>query len=279
MSAAASTSDSTGLRSFSGDSEDAKEYKRWKVWVSNKLLTIADKVPEHARGAYVYTLLSGKALECVEHLDPSSYQKKDGEKIIFERLDQRFPQKDASDEMSEVLTEVFAVKSHEGESLKAWISRATELFDRCQRKVNVNFPEEARGWMILHRSGLSDEQKAVVLARSLGVLKREEIGRAMRSCYPDFVVGKRRAAGISLVEDSLPPEDDIAADEEFDELEQFLAEHQVASEEPDELFDEPDVAEALAVSWKERRKEMGQLQRARRFKQAQDVRHSFKVEI
>ncbi|CAK9067550.1 unnamed protein product [Durusdinium trenchii] len=226
MSAAASTSDSTGLRSFSGDSEDAKEYKRWKVWVSNKLLTIADKVPEHARGAYVYTLLSGKALECVEHLDPSSYQKKDGEKIIFERLDQRFPQKDASDKMSEVLTEVFAVKSHEGESLKAWISRATELFDRCQRKVNVNFPEEARGWMILHRSGLSDEQKAVVLARSLGVLKREEIGRAMRSCYPDFVVGKRRAAGISLVEDSLPPEDDIAADEEFDELEQFLAEHQ-----------------------------------------------------
>ena len=279
MSAAASSSDSTGLRSFSGDSEDAKEYKRWKVWVSNKLLTVADKVPEHARGAYVYTLLSGKALECVEHLDPSSYQKKDGEKILFERLDQRFPQKDASDEMSEVLTEVFAVKAHEGESLKAWISRATELFERCQRKVNVNFPEEARGWMILHRSGLSDEQKAVVLARSLGVLKREEIGRALRSCYPDFIVGKRRAAGISLIEDSLSPDDDKVAEEEFDELEQFLAEHQVVTEEPDELFDEPDVAEALAVSWKERRKQMGQLQRARRFKQAQDVRRSFKVEI
>ena len=33
------------------------------------------------------------------------------------------------------------------------------------------------------------------------------------------------------------------------------------------------------MSWRERRKEIGQLQRARKFKQAQDVRRSFKVEI
>ncbi|CAK9095226.1 unnamed protein product [Durusdinium trenchii] len=138
----ASSSESTGMKSFSGDTEDSKEYRRWKVW------------------------------------------------------------KDASDEMSEVLTEVFTLKVAEGESLKAWISCATELFDRCHRKVNVSFPEEARGWMILHRPGLTDEEKAVVLARSLGVLKKEEIGRAMRSCYPDFTVGKLCATAISLVEDT-----------------------------------------------------------------------------
>jgi hypothetical protein len=58
---------------FSGDNEDAKEYKRWRTWEVNKLLTLSDKVPKEAQGAYVYILLSGKALECVEHLDPTEY--------------------------------------------------------------------------------------------------------------------------------------------------------------------------------------------------------------
>lgn len=57
----ASTSESTGVRSFSGDMEDAKEYKRWKTWIINKMLTLGDKVPKEARGAYVYALLQGKA--------------------------------------------------------------------------------------------------------------------------------------------------------------------------------------------------------------------------
>ena len=144
MNAMSSSNESTGLRTFSGDTEDAKEYKRWRTWVTNKILTLGDKVPDNAKGAYVYTLLAGKALECVEHLEQSAYQKAGGEKIIFELLDQRFPQKDQSDEMSEALTEVFQLRAHEGESLKAWVSRATELFDRVKRKVNVAFPEEAR---------------------------------------------------------------------------------------------------------------------------------------
>ncbi|CAK9009348.1 unnamed protein product [Durusdinium trenchii] len=192
MNAISSSNESTGLRTFSGDTEDAKEYKRWRTWVTNKILTLGDKVPDHAKGAYVYTLLAGKALECVEHLEQSAYQKAGGEKIIFELLDQRFPQKDHSDEMSEALTEVFQLRAREGESLKAWVSRATELFDRVKRKVNVAFPEEARGWIILHRAGLTEEQKAVILSRSLGVLKREEIGRAMR---------KGGESGAAFVED------------------------------------------------------------------------------
>ncbi|CAK9023644.1 unnamed protein product [Durusdinium trenchii] len=196
---AASSEGAHGLQYFSGESEDAREYKRWKQWVMNKLLTLEDKVAPKARGAYIYTLLSGKALECVEHLDPASYQKEGGERVLLERLDKRFPQKDASDEMSESLTEIFNLRAHDGENLKTWISRASELFEKCERKTNVSFPEEARGWLILNRSGLSEEQKAVVLARSLGVLKREEIGRSMRSCYPEFVV-KKKHLGASIVE-------------------------------------------------------------------------------
>ena len=70
------------VRYFNGNDEDAKEFKRWKVWAQNKLLTL-DKLPENARGAWLYTLLSGKALEAVEHLDPSEYQKSGGDQILL----------------------------------------------------------------------------------------------------------------------------------------------------------------------------------------------------
>ena len=280
---AASSSDvGGGVRLFSGDSEDAREYKRWKVWALNKLLTLGDKVPSTARGAYIYTLLTGKALECVEHIDPTQYQKAGGEKVLLDALDRRFPQKDESDELSETLTEIFSLRSQEGESLKTWISRATEAFDKCLRKTSVSFPEEAKGWIILHKSGLSEEQKAVCLARSLGVLKREEIGRAMRSCYPEYVVPKKKSYGVSLVEDEIDlpfslegeiPDEDGS----FLDVEQFLADYEKPTD--DEVYSESEVAEALAVSWREKRKELNRLQRARKFDQAGSVRRAFKVEV
>ncbi|CAK9004412.1 unnamed protein product, partial [Durusdinium trenchii] len=235
--AGASSSSDGGYRIFDGEQEGSKEYKRWKVW---------------AKGAYVYTLLQGKALECVEHLDPSDYQKEGGDLVLFNLLDARFPAEEASDEMSEIMTQVFNLRAAEGETLKTWASRVTELFVRCQRKTNVAFPEEARGWIILHRSGLNDEQKAVCLARSLGVLKLEEISKAMRSCYPEFVAPRRKSFAAGLIENDrgdlyteLEEQDDSLL-----EVEQFLAEHQYDEEadagEDEEPYDEAEVAEAFA---------------------------------
>ena len=74
------------LRYFSGDSEDSQEYKRWRTWVKNKILTL-DKLLKAAAGPYIFTLLTGKALECVEHLDPTSYQKEGGDAVLLDLLD------------------------------------------------------------------------------------------------------------------------------------------------------------------------------------------------
>ena len=269
---------------FTGDNEDGKEYKRWKTWVKNKLLTLEAKVPAKAHGAYIYTLLGGRALECVEHLEPEDYQVEGGAAKLFALLDERFPQKEASDEMSEVLTAIFNIKAAEGETLKVWISRATEMFDRCKRKCSVTFPEEAKGWIILHRSGLNEEQKAVVMARSGGAMTREAIGKALRSCYPEFVVSRKKLMGASAVEIDEPYDqlDDI--DTGLDpEVEAFLAEHEAldAHDEPaeDEIYDEHEVAEALAVSWRDKRKELSRLQKNRKFHAAADLRRSYRVEV
>ena len=243
MSSGGSATDSTGgTRCFSGESEDYKEYRRWKLWLVNKFQTL-DKLPKEARGSYLFTCLTGKALETVEHVDPSEYQKEGGEKVLLKLLDARFPERDQTDELGEVLNEVFTLRAREGESLRSWVSRATDLFDRCERKSGVQFPEEARGFMLLRWSGLSEEQQAVVKGRSLGVLKREEISKAMRSCYPDFVVGKRRA--IALVQDEIddngPTNDEVVG---FEDIELFLADHEPPEgAEPDLEFPEGEVAE------------------------------------
>ena len=73
---------SGGLRIFSGESEDYKEYRRWKLWISNKMLTL-DKHPKEAYGSYLFTCLTGKALEAVEHVEPSEYQKAGGEAVLW----------------------------------------------------------------------------------------------------------------------------------------------------------------------------------------------------
>jgi len=43
-----------------------------------------------------------------------------------------------------MLTEVFGLKVLNNETVKGWIGRASELFDRLSRKTGVNLPEEAR---------------------------------------------------------------------------------------------------------------------------------------
>ena len=165
MSAPSDAPDPGGsVRCFSGDNEDHKEYRRWKLWLVNKFATL-DKLPKSARGSYLFTLLKGKALETVEHLDPSEYQKEGGEEVLLGLLDRRFPQRDDSDELAEVMNEVFNLRAKDGESLRQWISRATEVFDRCERKGNVKFPEEARGFTLLKWSGLNEEQQAVAKGR------------------------------------------------------------------------------------------------------------------
>ena len=286
MSSTGADGPGVSIRCFSGEDEDVKEYRRWKTWVQNKLLTL-DKLPKAARGSYIYTLLSGKALETVEHLKAEDYQKEGGEAVLWDLLDARFPQKEASDEMGEILGEVFALKAKDNEALKAWIARATEIFDRCARRAQVSFPSEARGWILLHRAGLTTEQQAVILARAQGSLKRDVISTAMRSCYPELTLGNRRSTAAHVVESVNEPvenEDSLGPDEtDFKDVELLLAEHEqfTVSDANDssEVFWESEVAEVLAVSWKEKRSELNKLQKQRKFTAAKELRRSFRIEV
>ena len=71
-----------------------------------------DKLAEDSRGSFVWTLLSGRALEVIEHLKESDYQVKGGDKVIFDLLDKRWPELDRTDEIGENIAAVFLSLIH-----------------------------------------------------------------------------------------------------------------------------------------------------------------------
>lgn len=187
----------------------------------------------------------------------------------------------------EHIAEVFALRAKENETLRQWSARALETFDRCSRKSGVKFPPEARGWILLNCSGMSESDRAVILARCQGSLKFEDVSQSMRSCFPDYVVPKKKSYHAHVLDD-LAGDDDGAGmapsgSTDLQDVEMFLAEHGHDFNEPNEeselVLEEAEAAEVLAATWKERRAELNKLQRGRKFAQAQDVRRSFKVDV
>lgn len=50
-------------------------------------------------GPCIYTLLSGKALEAIERMEPEAYQKKEGGAVLLALLGKRLPQLDVVGEL------------------------------------------------------------------------------------------------------------------------------------------------------------------------------------
>ena len=76
-----------------------------------------EKFPKEIWGSFVWTLLQGRVLEIVEHLSASDYQKEDGDIVIFNFLDERWPKKERNNEMGKYISEIFSLKAREGETI------------------------------------------------------------------------------------------------------------------------------------------------------------------
>lgn len=213
--------------------------KRWKLSAKAKLLTFKGFRAEQ-RGPWLFTLLEGKAWDACEHLSLEDLSKEGGEEALWKILEPRFPEKEPYDQMGEALGAVFALAAKENEDLKSWTGRVRDTFDQCQRKGQVTFPSQAKGWILLHCAGMSEEQRAIVKAKTQGQLDFEVVSQALRSCFPEFKApaGRKKAIGMFQVDEIAEintsgrqaDEDDI----DFADVEAFLSEHQqvVGSDEP-----------------------------------------------
>lgn len=280
-------SDSGGgqFKRFSGESLDGKELKTWKLWAQAKIAATKD-LSEKQRGPWVFTLRDGLALETVEHLTLEQLTEVGGDQHVWSALE-RFPDKLKHDHLAECLHEVFQLAAKEGENMASWCSRVQETFAKCRRKVNVEFPSEARGWIALNQSGLSHDQRAVVTARSGGELKFDVVTASLRSCYPEFQVPSRakRSSPVMLVQntDTETAEDVPDAGDQvvFSEVEALLAEYGVQDVEcsEQEVFEESEAIEILAATWKEKRAEINKLQKGRNFRQIATVQKQFRQDV
>ena len=282
-------SDDKGLKRFNGEADDpGKDLKRWKAWALAKCMTMKD-LKSNQRGPWLFTLLDGAAYETVEHLSLDEIAVEDGDKKIWEALHNRFPEKEKHDQMGEALGEVFSLVAPEGESSKQWTARVKETFERCRRKAETDFPKAARGWITLNCAGLTEQEKAIIKAKTQGSLDYDDIAAAFRSCFPAFKASgskARKPIGALMVDpdaDGVGSQSSplIAAEEDsFADVEAFLADF--SSEKMSEELSEEETAEALAVAWKDRRKEMQQVQQSRRFgssASSAQSRKTFSVEI
>ncbi|CAE7347138.1 RE1, partial [Symbiodinium microadriaticum] len=282
------SSDERGLKRFSGDDADdaGKQLRKFRNWAEAKMVTMKD-LSDKQKGPWIYTLLDGRALEAVEHLTLTDLVKEDGAATLWNLLTARFPEKESEDQMGEALGEVFALCAKDGETMQQWSSRVHEVFQKCVRKAKVQFPSAAQGWITLNCAGLSEEQKAIVKAKTQGKLEIEVVTAALRSCFPQYKASANRArrpVNTYLVDPDLAagPEDTVEETDDFKDVEAFLADHgfNEAKEEAEVFQEEEEAAEALAVTWKERRKEISKLQQKRGFgKSAEQAKRSFRVEI
>ena len=116
----------------------------------------------------MYSMLDGDALTAVEHLEFPESATEAGENVIFTIVEARYPDNDPIDRAGKAWFDVFEVSAREGERLSEWSARADSVFHACQRDAGIAFPDMVKGFLCLHRCGLSDDQCAVVLGRTGG---------------------------------------------------------------------------------------------------------------
>ena len=96
---AAENKEGSNNKRFSGNDLDGKAHRQWKLWAKAKMLSMKD-ISKNQKGPFVYCLLDGVALEAVEHLQLDDLTKDDGDSLIWQALDERFPDKMQHDHMA-----------------------------------------------------------------------------------------------------------------------------------------------------------------------------------
>ena len=124
----------------------------------------------------------------------------------------------------------------------------------------------------MHRCGLDDNQKAVVKAQTVGSHRAEDVGPALRSCFPSYTV-RGHVYAVDDEEDFDTAESTVEA---FEDVEGLMAEDDISETEAT-TFKEEEVRDVLAVSWKDRR--IAAAKASRNFTRVRELQLSFRKEV
>lgn len=113
------------VRRFAGDGDNPpKQYKQWKRWARAYLKVQGSKgMSADAFGSVLYTLLDGPALRAFDATDMDIIETAGGQDVIFQVLDERYPEEASHDRLGEVLDQIFDLKVDRNESTAAFTGK------------------------------------------------------------------------------------------------------------------------------------------------------------
>ena len=260
------------VKRFSGETQEPqKDYKRWKRWSKAYLIVQRAKgVDETALGAMLFTLLDGTALRAFDSVEMDSLEQAGGQDIIYQVLDERFPEEAVHDRLGEVLDGIFDLKVEKNESTAAFTGKARAAFTAAEAE-GVRLPSVAKGYLLLRFSRLPADKKAVVMAAARQSYEEIDIAAALRTTYPDNLWTTSRTHQVNVAEPILemPEEEDHA--EEVQEVLAAFNEDDTQMEDTGEPIEEQDAIDVL-LSWKQTRTQISREKLARGLGGSQDLR-------
>lgn len=249
------------VRRFSGESQDAqKEYRRWKRWTRAYLTVQKSRgVPEEALGSLLHTLLDGAALRAFDAISMDDIETAGGQQVIYEVLDNRFPEEASHDRIGEVLDNIFDLRVERGETTAVFTGKVKSAFNAAEAE-GVKFPDVARGYLLMRFAKIGPEKKAIVLAAARQSYAENDIAAALRTTYPEGLYVGKTSSMVAPVEDDetyVHEEDFLPADDEV-----------LAVQEPPDNDEEPlEEQDALDIlmTWKQTRHQINKEKISRGF--------------
>jgi len=145
---------------FDNVSKNYLEYRR-RCEVYKQKMEMAGRGKETIFNPVI--LMTGRSRDLVEDLDVEQLAN-DGYKKVFERLDKGF-QFDPLTELPGDFERFFmSLKRRAGQTLQDYTQEFTHAERRLRTIHKVDLPEKVKAWFFLRRSGLSCEQRLMVLS-------------------------------------------------------------------------------------------------------------------
>lgn len=251
------------VKRFAGEgSNPPRDYKQWKRWARAYLKVQASRgMKEDAFGSVLYTLLDGAALRAFDAVDMNDIEQDGGQDVVFQVLDERYPEEASHDRLGEVLDAIFDLRIEKNETTATFTGKVKSAFSAAEAE-GIRFPSVARGYMVLRFARLSAEKKAVVLAASRRSYEEADVMAALRTTYPDGLYQGR--SSVNFAENG-ETEDYVESDE------MVMLAGELAGEDDQEPLEEQDAVEVL-LSWKQTRANITKEKLARGFPSRQDMR-------
>ena len=186
--AAPASSDFTGkadqhVPTFSGKQSDYKEFRR-RCDIYAAKMKIAKRSNETVFN--LVTLMSGQAWDCVEDMTVEDFAKENAYDLVMARLDRAF-QYEAMTELPQDFENYFVkMQRKSNQTLQEYQAEYLHIERRLTSVHKIDLPEKIRSWWFLRRSGLTKEQRQLVLTQ-LGEsnLNLDKMMKAM-----NFIIGQ-----------------------------------------------------------------------------------------